>query len=72
MAEELAAKYGFPLEIVRVAIIAETDEDEEITENERVDRIKFLMKVMDLLEKKTQYSNENVHSNLQIQITHFQ
>lgn len=52
MAEELAAKYGFPLEIVRLAINAETDEDEAITENERVDRINFLMKVMDLLKKK--------------------
>lgn len=51
IAEELSTKYDFSLGIVRLAINAETDEDDGITEEERVARIKFLMNVMELLEK---------------------
>lgn len=55
MAEELASKYGFPLNIVRLAVNAEDDDDALISENVRVDRIKFLLKVLELLEK-----NQNI------------
>lgn len=49
-AEELAQKYGFPLDICRLAINAETN-DEEISETIRVQRIEFLIKVLDLLQR---------------------
>lgn len=49
-AEAIADKYGFPLELCRLAINAETS-DEDTSESTRVQRIEFLLKVLDLLNR---------------------